>query len=62
MEKQNNKWGINLKKVLCLECGSKQPALRIPENIQQLMNGGWTCQNCSCKMDKHGDKITKQDK
>jgi len=59
MENQNNKWGINLELVLCPECGSKQPALRIPENFEQFVNGGWTCESCQCKMDKNGNKITK---
>jgi len=31
MENQQSKWNINLDKVLCPECGSKQPALRIPK-------------------------------
>lgn len=57
MESNQNKWGINLDKVLCPECGSKQPALRIPKNLEQLVYGGWICENCSCKMDKHGKKI-----
>lgn len=57
MENQNNKWDINLDKVLCPECGSKQSMLRIPKNLKQLMYGGWSCEKCSCKMDKHGNKI-----
>jgi hypothetical protein len=57
MGNSTNKWGIHLKEVLCPECNAKQPALRIPENLEQLVNGGWTCEKCSCKMDKHGNKI-----
>jgi DNA-directed RNA polymerase subunit RPC12/RpoP len=61
MENETNKWDINLDKVLCPECGSRQPALRIPKNVKQLMWGGWVCEKCSCKMDKHGNKITEKD-
>lgn len=62
MSNKENKWGINLDKVLCPECGAKQPALRMPKNLEQLMYGGWTCEKCSCKMDKHGNKVVAQDK
>lgn len=51
------KWDINLDDVKCPKCGAKQPALRIPENLEQLIFGGWNCEKCSCKMDKHGEKI-----
>lgn len=61
MEDKKNKWDINLDKVLCPVCGSKQPSLRIPKNLEQLMYGGWNCENCSCKMDKNGNKITEKD-
>jgi len=60
MTNNQNKWDINLDKVECPECGSKQPALRIAKNLEQLMFGGWSCEICSCKMDKHGNKIVEQ--
>ncbi len=60
MANNKNKWGINLDEVKCPECGSKQPALRIPKNVEQLVFGGWSCENCSCKMDKHGNKIVEE--
>jgi hypothetical protein len=41
MVNNKNKWGINLDEVKCLECDSKQPALRIPKNLEQLIFGGW---------------------
>ncbi|MFT7158204.1 MAG: hypothetical protein ACI8Q1_003233 [Parvicella sp.] len=57
MTDNTNNWGINVDLVLCPECKSKQPTLRIPKNLEQLINGGWTCENCGCKMDKFGNKI-----
>jgi len=60
MTNNQNKWDINLDEVKCPECGSKQPALRIPKNLEQLIFGGWSCENCSCKMDKHGNKIVEK--
>ena len=56
MKEGKGKWDINLDKVECPECGAKQPMLKIPENLKQLMFGGWNCEKCSCKMDKHGNK------
>ena len=61
MEKQKSKWDINLEeKVLCPDCGTEQPAVRAPKNFHQFVFGGWTCKNCSCNMNKHGDKIMKK--
>lgn len=57
MNEQPKKWNINLDKVFCPSCGTEQATLRIPKNWEQLMNGGWTCEKCSCKMDKHGNQI-----
>jgi hypothetical protein len=62
MTDKKNNWSINLETIKCPECDSKQPALRIPENLEQLMFGGWNCENCSCKMDKHGNKIIEKNK
>ncbi len=50
-----NKFKINLNEVLCPGCGEKMPAIRVPENVQQLMWGGWTCPKCGCQMDKFGN-------
>ncbi|WP_457934598.1 hypothetical protein LOS73_05115 [Pseudoalteromonas sp. SCSIO 43210] len=46
---ERSKMAINLDKVFCPKCDEKMPALLIPENIQQLMWGGWTCQNVIAK-------------
>ncbi|WP_041415871.1 hypothetical protein [Shewanella halifaxensis] len=57
---ERSKMAVNLDKVFCSNCDEKMPALRIPENIQQLMWGGWTCPKCDCKMDKFGKEIVEQ--
>jgi Zn finger protein HypA/HybF involved in hydrogenase expression len=54
---ERSKMAINLDKVFCPKCDEKMPALLIPENIQQLMWGGWTCPKCDGKMDKFGKEI-----
>jgi hypothetical protein len=56
MKEAKSKWDINLDKVVCPECRAKQPALRIPKNFEQFMFGGWSCEKCSCSIDKHGNK------
>jgi len=62
MSNNKSKWGINLDKVKCPECGAKQPSLRIPKYLEQLIFGGWNCENCSCRMDKYGNKIVEGEK
>ena len=57
MTDNKRKWDLNLNAVKCPECDKKQPALRIPKNMEQFKFGGWTCAHCSCQMDKHGNKI-----
>ena len=57
MSESKSKWEVNFTKVVCPECGAKQPVFRIPKNLDQLMFGGGQCEKCSCKMDKHGSKI-----
>jgi transposase-like protein len=53
--------GINLKRVYCPGCGTKQPFIRKPKNSRQAMYGGYTCPKCNTEMDKYGDVI-KSDK
>ena len=57
MKNIKSKWGINLKKTNCPNCGKTQPKFRIPKGIKEVMWGGWTCQNCGCKIDKYGQRI-----
>ena len=56
-ESSESRWGINLEKVHCPDCGARMPALRVPEDWHQLMWGGWTCPECGCRMDKWGKAL-----
>jgi hypothetical protein len=49
---------VNLVGVLCPKCRARQPILRMPKNSRQFFNGGWTCQDCGCEMDRFGKEIT----
>lgn len=46
--------GINLKRVICCQCGADVPAIRKPKDKEEFMWGGWTCGNCGQQMDKWG--------
>jgi RNase P subunit RPR2 len=56
--RNKTKLGINLKRVYCPVCGTKQPWLRIPQNEQQFLYGGTTCPKCGAKLDKYGNIIS----
>lgn len=53
----DGKWGINLDTVHCPECKERMPMLRVPDNLHQLMWGGWRCPKCGCQMDKWGKPL-----
>lgn len=55
--KNKTKLGINLKRVYCPVCGTKQPLVRIPKDVQQSLFGGTTCPKCGANLDKYGDII-----
>jgi hypothetical protein len=54
-----NRWGINPESVNCPACGSPVPQVRRPKSLGQALWGGWTCEKCSCEMDKWGRLITR---
>ena len=54
---KKTKWGINFKRVTCPRCNEKADAIRIPQNRQQALWGGFTCKNCSIEIDKWGREI-----
>ncbi len=56
MSKTGKDSGINLKTVYCPVCNAKQPQIRIPKRLKELLWGGGTCKNCGCRMDKYGNK------
>jgi rubredoxin len=56
--KNKSKWGINLTRVTCPVCQTKQPLVRMPGSAEQAMWGGTTCPKCGTKLDKFGNIIT----
>ena len=50
-------FGIHLKTVVCPQCKSEQPQIRKPKGWREILFGGYTCEKCSCKMDKSGKEI-----
>ncbi len=46
-----------LPKRKCPDCGQSLPRLRVPTSARQLLQGGWTCPDCGCEMDRQGRKI-----
>ena len=59
MAEKREKWGISFEVPNCPKCREKQPIIRIPTSLKQLMWGGHTCNNCGCEMDKYGKEIDK---
>jgi hypothetical protein len=55
--KNKSKFGINLKRVYCPICQTKQPIVRMPKGGAQTLWGGTTCPNCQANLDKYGDII-----
>ncbi len=45
---------INLNTVYCPVCKKQQPKIRKPKGWKEILWGGYTCENCGCKMDKYG--------
>ena len=60
---KKTKFGINFKamnpmvSLKCPTCNAKLPKIRIPQNKNQLLWGGWTCRSCKTEYDKHLNKI-----
>jgi hypothetical protein len=52
-----NKWGLNLRRVSCPNCGTEMPRVRAPASITEALWGGLTCPKCKCQMDKWGRRL-----
>lgn len=50
------KWGINLRKVNCSDCGWRLRVAvpRLPATRDQALWGGWNCDLCGRQIDKWG--------
>ena len=56
MSKPKIDLSVNFETVFCPKCKTKQPQIRIPKNLREALWGGYTCKNCGCKMNKHGEE------
>lgn len=54
-----NRWGINLRRVECPNCGTVMGRVRVPTSGEQAMWGGYTCPTCKSELDKWGRRITR---
>jgi hypothetical protein len=54
-----NRWGVNLRRVECPECGTVMGLVRVPTSGGQAMWGGYTCPTCKCELDKWGRRIAR---
>jgi len=58
ISKDKSPLGVNLKRVYCPVCHTKQPIIRMPGSLTQALVGGTTCPKCKTNLDKYGDIIT----
>jgi hypothetical protein len=50
---EGQRMGLNLKRGLkCPNCYAPLPTVRKPQNLNQVLWGGWTCKNCGSEFDK----------
>ena len=59
--REKSNLGINIHRVYCPVCQTKQPFIRKPLNERQALYGGHTCNVCNTEMDKYGVAIQKED-
>ncbi|PKD42641.1 hypothetical protein [Rhodohalobacter barkolensis] len=59
---KEKKWGINFETVNCPQCDERMSKTRTPDNLRQLLWGGWKCPVCGCEMDKWGKPIDEKQK
>jgi hypothetical protein len=52
------RWGINLRRVSCPNCGTQMPRVRVPVSGREALWGGDVCPKCGCEMDKWGRRLT----
>ena len=64
----SGRWGLNinpktkwrdhgiLAEVKCPVCSTELDKFRKPQNLHELLWGGWTCPNCKTPLDKWGHR------
>jgi hypothetical protein len=52
--RSGGRWGFGTLRAVCPRCGTPLPMIRMPASREEVLWGGWTCQHCGCKVDKHG--------
>lgn len=52
-----NRWGINVERLRCPNCGVLLDHVRIPRNVAQSLWGGNTCNKCGTEVDKWGRPV-----
>jgi hypothetical protein len=46
--------GIGMFGAVCPRCAEPLPTIRKATSWREALWGGWTCQNCGCKVDRYG--------
>jgi transposase-like protein len=41
----------------CPRCSSPLPPVRAASSWREVLQGGWTCKTCGCKVDRRGREI-----
>jgi DNA-directed RNA polymerase subunit RPC12/RpoP len=54
-----NRWGVNLRRVECPDCGTVMGRVRVPASGEQAMWGGYTCPACKSELDKWGRRVAR---
>ena len=52
-----NKWGINVARISCPNCGNSLDRVRAPKTFAQVLWGGSTCDKCGIEVDKWGRPV-----
>jgi hypothetical protein len=55
------RWGINVRRVSCPNCGAEFGRVRVPNSGRQAVWGGYTCHRCRCEADKWGRRVATDD-
>ena len=58
--RKKGRWGLNTKPAKCRQCDTPAPVVRVPQNLDQMFWGGWTCAECGYELDKWGEPVAKQ--